>query len=250
TVIGSNTKTVTDVDNHAYFDYAQQVNITTASEPPGATQPPGAGFYAVGSNFSSTTPGTIETNIQNGIKYVFREWRLPDGTTRPTRTLFFTVTQGGTVTAVYDTYYQLTLKSEYPAIDERSFEPAGSTATWNLSLHAVPVESGFWRFLGVTQTPVNASGQQIMNGPSTVEILWRPNYWPAIIAILITLLVIGGVVYLIYRLRGRPATRPTTPETKAPAKAKPVAKSGFCPKCGNRVRKDEDFCKKCGKKLK
>ena len=250
TVIGSNTKTVTDVDNHAYFDYAQEVNITTASEPPGATQPPGAGFYAVGSNFSSTAPGTIETNIQNGIKYVFREWRLPDGTTRPTRTLFFTVTQGGPVTAVYDTYYQLTLKSEYPAIDERSFELAGSTATWNLSLHAVPL-LGLWGFLGGVQSPLNASGQQIMNGPATVEILWSPNYTMPIIAIIIVLLVIAGLIYLIYRLRAGSTRQATgTGVKEASSKAKETAAENFCPKCGNPVDKDAGYCKKCGKKLK
>ena len=225
--IGSNTKMVTDIDNYAYFDYAQEVFIQTASEPAVAIQPPGAGFYTVGSTFSSTAPGTIETNIQNGIKYVFREWKLPDGTTRPFNDLLFIVNQEGTVTAAYDTYYQLILKSDYPPIDERSFEPAGSTATWNLSLHAVPVEGGFWRFLGVAQTPVNPSGQQLMNGPSTVEIMWRPNYLPAIIAILITLLVIAGVVYLIYRLRSKAAAKPAAPTRarKAPSKAKkPAAK--------------------------
>jgi len=212
---------VTDVDNYAYFDYAQQVYIQTASEPSGATQPPGTNFYAVGSNFSSTTPGTIESDIQQGIKYVFWEWQLPDGTTRPNGNLVFTVNQGGTVIAKYKTYYQLTLHSDYPVIEERSFEPAGSIATWNLALHAVPVEGGFWRFLGVTQTPLNASGQQIMNGPATVEILWGPNYWPAIIGILIILLVIGGVVYFIYWLRSRPAARPTrTMARKAPSRAK------------------------------
>ncbi|MCJ7654753.1 MAG: putative Ig domain-containing protein [Dehalococcoidia bacterium] len=249
TVIGSNTKTVTDVDNHAYFNYAQEIYIQTSSEPSGVAQPPGTGFYAVGSNFSSTTPGTIETDIQNGIKYVFREWKLPDGSTRPTRDLVFTVNQGGTATAAYDTFYLLTLKSDYPSIDERSWERQGSTATWNLSLHAVPL-LGFWGFLGGVQSPLNASGSQLITGPTTVEIMWGPNYTMPIIAIVIILLVIAGLVYLIYRLRGRPATRPATPETKAPAKAKPAANSGFCPKCGNRVRKDEDFCKKCGKKLK
>lgn len=208
-VIGSNTKMVTDTDNYAYFDYAQEVYIQTASEPPGATQPPGAGYYLVGSNFSSAAPGTIETDIQNGKKLVFREWKLPDGTTRPTTNLGFTVNQGGTVTASYDTYYQLTLKSDYPPIDERSFEPAGSTATWNLSLHAVPM-LGFWGFLGGVQSPLNASGSQLMTGPSTVQILWGPNYTMPIIAIVILLLVIAGLIYLIYRLRAKPATRPAT----------------------------------------
>jgi hypothetical protein len=249
-VIGSNMKTVTDVDNYAYFDYAQQVYITTASDPPGKAQPPGTGYYAVGSNFISTAPSTIESDIGNGIKYVFWEWQLPDGTTRPNVNLAFTVNQGGNVLAKYKTYYQLTLHSEYPAINETTFEPAGGTATWNLSLHAVPVESGFWAFLGVTQTPVNASGQQIMNGPSTVEIMWRPNYLPAIIAIVIILLVIAGLVYLIYRLRGR--TRPATGTgvKEASSKAKKSASKNFCPKCGTPVDKDAGYCGKCGKKLR
>ncbi len=216
---------MTDADNYAYFDYEQVVNITTSSNPSGVTTLPGAGFYTVGSNFVSTAPGTVETNIQNGIKYVFWEWELPGGSTNPNKNLVFTVNQGGTAVAKYKTYYQLILKSDYPAIEERSFELANSTATWNLSLHAVPVESGFWRFLGVTQAPVNASGQQLMNGPSTIEILWRPNYWPAIIAILITLLVIAGVGYLIYRLRMKSAAQPTTRTVtrKAPSRARKPA---------------------------
>jgi hypothetical protein len=213
-VIGSNTKMVSDVDNLAYFDYAQQVYIQTASEPAGGTPPPGTGYYAIGSVFSSTAQSNIESSTQSGVKYVFRDWRLPDGTTRPTSSLSFVVNQGGTATAEYDTYYQLTLKSEYPAINEVSWEKKDSTATWNLSLHAVPVEGGFWRFLGVTQTPVNASGQQTMNGPSTVEILWRPNYLPAIIAIVIVLLVIAGIIFLIRWLRGRPAANPGPAKTK------------------------------------
>jgi len=208
-VIGSNTKLVTDVDDYAYFDYAQEVNIQTASEPSGATHPPGAGFYTVGSTFSSIVPATIETDIQNGVKLVFDEWGLPDGTTRPIRDLAFIVNQGGTVVARYDTYYQLTLKSDYPAINERSWELANSTATWNLSLHAVPM-LGFWGFLGGVQSPLNASGSQLITGSTTIEIMWAPNYTMPIIAILITLLVIAGVVYLIYRLRSKPAAQPVT----------------------------------------
>jgi hypothetical protein len=220
-VIGSNTKTVSDVDNHAYFNYAPEVVIQTASDPSGVAQPPGGGFYAVGSNFSSTAPGTVERDIQNGVKYVFREWKLPDGTTRPTRDLVFTVNQGGTVTAAYDTFDLLTLKSDYPAIDERSWERQGNTATWNLSLHAVPM-LGFWGFLGGVQSPLNASGSQLITGPTTVEIMWGPNYTMPIIAIVIILLVIAGLIYLIYRLRSRPAAEPAAPTRtrKDPSRAK------------------------------
>jgi hypothetical protein len=223
-VIGTNQKTVTDIDNYAYFDYAREVYIGTGSSPSGLIQPPGAGFYAVGSYFTSTAPSTVESDIQNGTKHVFKQWRPPDGSTFPNRDLFFTVNTTGTAVAEYDTFYLLTLKSDYPAINEQSWEKKDSTATWNLSLHAVPMESPFWAFLGGTISPVNASGSQLITGPTTVEIVWRPNYIPAIIAILIILLVIAGLGYLTYRIRwwaipaGRPATR--TGVKKASSKAK------------------------------
>ena len=207
-VIGSNIKTVTDIDNFAYFDYGQEVRIDTASSPSGIAQPSGAGFYAIGSYFSGTAPGSVETNIQQGMKYVFREWQLPDGSKSPGVNLVFPVSLAGTAIAEYDTYYLLTLKSKYPPINETSWEPQGSTATWNLSLHAVPMESPFWAFLGGTLSPVNSSGTQTMTGPATVDILWRPNYTGPIIAIVIVLLVIVGLIILVVRLRAKPAEKP------------------------------------------
>ncbi len=206
-VVGSNTKSVTDADNFAYFNYAQEVFIQTASDPSGLAQPPNAGYYAIGSNFTSNAPGTVDTQLQNGIKYVFKQWRLPDGTTRPSVNLAFPVNQAGTVTAAYDTYYKLTLKSDYPAINETSFELAGGTATWNLSLHAVPMQ-GFWGFLGGVQSPINATGSQVTTGPSTVEIQWRYNYTMPIVAVVIVLLVIVGLIFLIRWLRSKPAANP------------------------------------------
>ncbi len=201
-VIGSNFKQVSNVDNYAFFDYAREVYIGTSSNPPDLTEPPGAGYYAVGGYFNSTAPSTVETQIQNGIKYVFREWQLPDGSKSPTREVLFTVNQAGTTIAQYDTYDQLTLHSEYPAINETSWEKKGSTATWNLSLHAVPLP-GFWGFLGGVQSPLNASGSQLITGPTTVEIQWRPNYTMPIVAIVIALLVIIGLIVLIVRLQSR-----------------------------------------------
>ena len=221
-VIGSNTKLVTDIDNSAYFDYAPELYIGTASSPSGVAQPTGAGYYAVGSYFSGTTPGTIESTTQAGTRYVFREWQLPDGSKSSGVNLSFPVSQAGTVTAEYDTYYLLTLKSDYPPINESSWEKANSTATWNLSLHAVPMESPLWAFLGGTISPVNSSGSQVMTGPSTVQIMWKPNYTGPILALVIALLVIVGLIILISRLRSKPTEKPATTAKakKAPPKAK------------------------------
>jgi hypothetical protein len=202
-VIGSNVKVVTDIDSYAYFDYVQEVRIDTVSSPGGITQPPGSGYYPVGSHFSSTAQSTSEPNIQQGIKYVFREWQLPDGSKSPGKELSFMVNQAGTATAEYDTFYLLTLKSDYPSIEEQSWERKGDTAIWNLSLHSVPMESGFWAFLGGTITPVNSSGSQLITEPTTIEIQWAANYIIPIIAIVVILLVIGGIIYLVYWLRSR-----------------------------------------------
>jgi hypothetical protein len=212
-VIGPNQKMVTDIDNYAYFDYAPEIYIQTGSEPSGIAQPPGTGFYAMGGTFSSTAPSTIDSNIQPGIKYVFREWKLPNGTTQPTRDLAFTVNQAGPVTAIYDTYYLLRLTSDYPPVDDSSWHLKDSTATYNLALQAVPMQ-GFWGGLGGQLRPMNASGTHLMTAPYTQEILWKNDYTMPIIAIVLILLVIAGLGYLGYRLRAGPATRP---KTKAPA---------------------------------
>ena len=246
-VIGSNTKLVTDIDNYAYFDYAPELYIGTASSPSGVAQPTGAGYYTVGSYFSSTTPGAVEAGTQPGTKYIFREWQLPDGSKSSGVNLVFPVNLAGTAIAEYDTFYLLTLKSDYPPINESTWEKANSTATWNLSLHAVPL-LGFWGFLGGVQSPLNASGSQLITGPTTVEIQWGPNYTMPIVAIIIALLVIAGLIVLIYRLRSRPAAK--TEVKEATPKAKKTAAENFCSKCGNPVDKDADYCKKCGKKLK
>jgi hypothetical protein len=250
-VIGSNIKMVNDIDNYAYFDYAQKVRIETGSEPTGISQPRGTGWYAIGDYFSTTTASPVNSDNQKGIKYIFRAWGLPDGSTNPNRDLVFTVNKAGAATALYDTYYLLQLKSDYPPVAESSWELKDSTAEYDLALQPVP-RLGFWGGLGAKLRPINGKGSIPMNEPQVVEIRWKKDCTiPAIIMSVLALVVIGLVYNFGFRRRHPVAELATTPaKTKAPARAKPVAKSGFCPKCGNRVRKDEDFCKKCGKKLK
>jgi hypothetical protein len=219
-VMGSNQVVVGGTHNTAYFDYEKQFLITTASEPAGVSQPPGIGFYSVGSNFCTTAPSPVSPNDPAGIKYVFSEWKLPDGSTQPNRDVSFNVNQTGRVTALYNTYYLLQLKSDYPPVNETSWHLKDSSATWNLALQPVPLP-GFWGGLGGVLSPINASGSHIMTGSHTEEILWKRNYtWPIIIIIII-LLVIAGLGYFLYRRSKLGPTRPT-PKKEAPApKRKP-----------------------------
>jgi hypothetical protein len=257
TVKGPYYKMVTNDDNYAYFDYAQEVLINTGSEPAGIANPPGSGFYAVGGNFTSSAPSPVTSSADKGIKYIFRSWSLPDGSRNPNRDLVYTVNRSGMAKAEYDTYYLLNLKSNYPPIDESSWELKDSTATYNLSLQPVPMPN-LWSLIGGVLRPINGSGSHVMTGPYTQTIEWTQDYVIPVVIILVILLVfIGLVVFLVIILRSKGGAAPATAAAATqPAVTRTAEKetsvktdSGFCPKCGAPVEKDAAFCKKCGNKL-
>ena len=201
--VGSNQKWVSDIDRTAYFDYAPDMWIDTGSDPAGVAQPPNAGFHAIGSNFITSAPSPVQLGGQPGTKYIFRAWRLPDGSTNLNRDLSFTVSSAGQATALYDTYYELTLKSDFPAVLEKSWEPAGSNATWKLALQPLPFPN-FFGILGGAYEPVNAEGSHNMTGPYTQEIEWQENWFWPIFWIVIILLAIAAAVFFL--LRRKPVT--------------------------------------------
>jgi hypothetical protein len=199
--IGSNSKTVTDTDNTAYFDYSKKVNIKTAGEPAGAPIPSGAGWYAVNSDFSGTTPGAVASPTDPGVKLLFDSYILPDDSSYPGRDVLFTVINKGTVTARYKYYYQLKLKSDSPyVVDEISWWPENANATWALALQAVPMPN-FFGVIGGTFEPVSSSGSHNMTGPYTHIIEWRANWFWPFFWIIVTLLVISAAVFFILRSR-------------------------------------------------
>jgi len=209
-VTSQNPQTVDYTNNTARFDYAPEVSINTASSPAGVTQPPNSGFYAVGSTFISTAPSPVIPDGQQGTKYIFRDWKLPDNSISAGRDLMFTVNAGGTVTSEYDTYYLLTLQSQYPYVLETQWEPKDSTATYDLALQPIPMQ-GFWGLLGGVMRPINASGTQLMTAPYTQVIEWSYDFTiPIIIISVILLLIIGLVVFLIIRSKRtkQPVTQP------------------------------------------
>jgi hypothetical protein len=226
TCIGSNQQWVSDIDNVANFDYAPEIWIDTGSDPAGVAQPPNAGFYAAGAVFSSSAPSPVQLSSQQGTKYLFRQWNLPDGGTNPDRDLWFTVTNAGKATALYDTYYELILKSDSPAVLEKSWEIAGSNATWNLALQPSPFPN-FFGALGGVYEPTNAQGSHTMAGPYTQEIKWRENWFWPVFWIVVTLLAIAAAVFFLLR-RKRGATAPAS-QVSAPSQPPPGAASGTPP---------------------
>ena len=213
--IGQNSKWVTDTDNVAYFDYAKKVYIKTDSDTSGVPPPFGSGWYAVNSDFSTTTPATVVSQSNAGTKFVFDSYSLPDGSTFPYSDLVYTVNKKGTVIARYKPYYLLQLKSDYPLVDESSWWPGGGKATWDLALQAVPGRNFFGAF-GGTLEPVNSTGTRTMNAPYTQKIEWGRNWFWPIFWIVVTLLVIAAAVF--YWLRRRRGAGGTAGQKGAPAK--------------------------------
>lgn len=207
---------VSETNNTAYFDYAQEVLINTGSDPNGISQPGGTGWYAINGDFNSTAASPVVSVNQKDVKYLFRAWSLPDGSTNPNRDLAFTVNRSGTATALYDTYYLLQVKSDYPSVDESSYELKGSTASYNLALQAAPM-LGFWGALGGVLRPMNSSGSHLMDGPYTQKINWSEDWFWPIFWIVVTLLAIAAVVFFVLR-RKRGGAEGTVGRTEAPVK--------------------------------
>ena len=220
--VGSNQKWVSDVDSIAYFDYAPDIWIDTGSDPAGVAQPPGTGFYAHGAIFISNAPSPVQSISQPGTKYIFREWMLPDGSTNLNRDLSFAVSSAGKATALYDTYYELILKSDFPAVLEKSWEHAGSNATWKLALQPLPFPN-FFGALGGVYEPTNAQGSHNMTGPYTQEIEWQENwFWPIFWIVVVPLAIAAAVFFL---LRRKPGTAAPADGVGAPSQPLPGAAS-------------------------
>ena len=206
-VRGSNEILVNETNTAAYFDYAREVLIETGSSPAGIAQPSGAGFCVVGSNFNTTAPSPIDSIGQQGVKYLFRQWTLPDGSKNPNRDLLFVVGNAGNVIAEYDTYYLLNIISDYPSVSESSWELKDSTATYDLALRDVPIPN-LWGMIGGVMKPVNGSGTHLTTGPGTVKIAWTYDYTvPIVIIVVIVLIIIGLVLFLTLRRKKPGAVR-------------------------------------------
>ncbi len=194
-VTGPHQILVSDTNLIAHYDYAVEVFIQTGSDPAGVSEPHGTGYYAVGSRFTSSAASPIIDPALPDVKYVFKQWTLPDGGTSPWRDLSFSVGQAGNVKAVYDTYYLLTLKSDYPPVNETSWELKDSTASYSLALQPIPM-SGFWGLLGGRMIAQDGQGTVIMTGPQTKTITWAYDYTIPIIILAAIALVIAGIVFL------------------------------------------------------
>jgi hypothetical protein len=201
---------VSELTPDAYFSYFTEYFIEFKTEPPQVAQLTGSGWYKEGYQLRTSTPTEVEG--ESDTQYRFSYWLLPTGETARDDDFNLTISMPGDIIATYDTYYRLTLISPHGELEGSNWYKAGSEVEWGVVTSEVPV-SGILGFFGGKLKAINDSGTEIMDTPMTITVTWKPDYTTPAILIPLSLLLIGLIVFVLYRLaRGlplRPAVAPT-----------------------------------------
>ncbi len=221
--------TVTEASPNVVFQYAAQYSVRYKAEPPGIVGLPSSDWYPEGSTLTATTTEVVDG--PPGTQYRFAHWRLPTGETMTGPQLRVTVKWGGEIAAVYDTYYLLTVSSEYGTPEGSGYYKADTRASWSVTPAEVEM-SGILGFLRGKLRTKNVEGTEIMTSPKTVTILWQPDYKMPILITTLVFLFIGLASYLGYRYaQMKGGAEPEGPE---PAVAEEEVKTcgALCGRCG------------------
>lgn len=199
------TTTISELQPNAEFSYYTEYQVTVTTEPSIGTQPSGSGWYRQGTAVNVNTTTDVQGNT--GVLYKFAYWLPPSNQKITTEQLNFTVDNPSTVVAYYDTYYRLTTESIYGEVEGGGWYKAGSEARWAVINDKVPME-GLIGFFQGKYTTAKLSGKELMDGPKTVTLSWKPDYsMPYILiplAILGFVLVIVGMYFLLRGQQPRP----------------------------------------------
>jgi len=188
--------TVTEASPNAVFQYTAEYSVSCKAEPPDIIGLPSPDWYPEGSTL--TASATEKVDGPTGTQYRFAHWQLPTGETMADPQLSVTVNWGGEIVAVYDTYYRLTVLSEYGTPEGSDYYKADTSASWGVTPAEVEM-SGFLGFLGGKLKPNNVEGTEIMTAPKTVSISWQSDYKMPILIGALVLLFIGLGSYVGYR---------------------------------------------------
>lgn len=190
----------------AHFAYYSEYLIELETDPRGIASLPGSGWHKPGATVKASAPDVVKPPGEEDTKYCFCEWREPSGAELKDQDLILTVQGPGSYVAKYETYYLLTLTSEY-SDNQISWHLAGSQAEWNVASPRVRM-SGLVGLFGGTRIAVNDSGTTRMDGPKEIPIEYKSHYtWAVILMSLAGVVIISGA-YAAYRYgRQRPLAR-------------------------------------------
>jgi hypothetical protein len=191
---------------NAAFDYYTEYYVEVKTDPPNITTPSGTGWYKLDKTLNLYAEEEIKGDT--GTLYRFTYWLLPSNNKINSVGANYNVEGASTITAHYDTYYQLSIQSIQGETEGAGWYEAGSTAHWNVVNDKVPMTGLIGLFQGKYKA-VNPLGSEIMDGPKSVIVFWEADYSLPYILIPLTIILIIAAVYGIYWLMRR--SRPPAP---------------------------------------
>ncbi len=190
------TLTVTEANSNVVFQYAAEYFVEYKTEPPAIDGLPSPDWYPEDAMLTASATGV--TDGSPGTQYHFAHWQLPTGDMITDSQLLTAVKWSGEIVAVYDTYYLLTVNSDYGTPEGAGYYKAGTSAPWSVTPAEVKM-SGFFGILAGKYSAENSNGAEIMTAPQTVTILWQSSYLFPILIIVLVVLFIGLGSFLGYK---------------------------------------------------
>ncbi len=240
------------------FNYATQVYLDVSTEPSAITDVTSSGWFALGSPVSILdVPKELDGSA--GVKYRFAEWTV-DGITRAGNGFQITMDAPHRVVAKYDTYFRLTVISDYGNPRGDDYYKSGETATFSVDS---PVGIGIQQvFAGWTgdYNGGDPTGSVTMDGPKRVTATWTTSYFQLYIVIgAIAVIAAVAALLLLRRRRGLPAAmKPPPPPPLTPASPEPEPEVSTtltppqvtkrCTNCGHELAEAQVYCPECGQK--
>jgi hypothetical protein len=239
------------------FNYVTQVYLDVSTDPSSVTDVTPSGWFAQGSSASIfDVPSELEGSA--GVKYRFAEWTV-DGATRAGNGFQITMDAPHKVVAKYDTYFKLTVISDYGNPKGDDYYKSGDTATFSVdSPVGIGIQQVFTGWSG-DYAGKDPAGSIIMDAPKKVIATWTTSYFQLylIIGIIAVIAVVAGL--LLLRRRGTlPAAMKQPPpppppaeaesETETPTATTPPQVTKRCTNCGHELPEGQVYCPECGQK--
>lgn len=187
------------------FNYIDEYFVTISVEPP-ITSIAGSGWYPTGSTINLIAPTPIEGT--SGTQYRFSRWQF-DSSSLTEKTIKIDVDKPHNIFARYDTYFLLTVESEYGETAGGGWYKEGEPVIISAPSE-VPME-GIWGLLG---GKVRCQGWRgdlelsepafsiTMDEPYQVEAVWSADYTIPTIMSVAGLALLVGILGVIARLLG------------------------------------------------
>jgi hypothetical protein len=212
--IADDAEIVVDKDNpDATFSYTTQYYIDLETDPAQIATISGSDWYNSGDFIKATAQVQIDKSTDT--QYRFSHWLLPDGNEDVNEDLDWKVIAPGKATATYDTYYLLTVTSAHGEVNGGGWYKAGTAVNWSVSPPETPMSGILGFFMGKLK-PESATGTEVMDAPKTIDIAWNPDYTMPAIFIALLVVVLGVVVFFVYR-HFHPLAPKAAPVAAAPA---------------------------------